>query len=224
MSHIKQLVLDVLKPHKPTIIDISEKLSSDYWYNTQAVSYSLLSIGKFTKENKLSEQLKFAYNIDGGSLTDAGSQKAILHVDIPVSNSSVKKVQVINKSDGILYARLIVHGQPIVGDQTEAANHLAIKVVYKTTDGGTNWFPSSDGLQRGVAMAGAFEHTNSNVFYHGSVAGVQKTTDGGVTWLDANHGLPQVAVRGIATDPSTEGTLYIATQGMGIFKSDDAIR
>ena len=118
-------------------VEISEKLSSEYWYNTQAISYSLLAVGKFTKENKLSDQLKFAYNVDGGNVVEAGSQKAIMHVDIPISNINRKKVQVINKSDGILYARLIVNGQPIVGDPTESANHLAIKVVYKTTNGQT---------------------------------------------------------------------------------------
>ena len=119
------------------VVEISDKLGSDYWYNTQAVSYSLLAMGKFTKENKLSDQLKFAYQIDDGKVIDAGSQKSIMHIDIPAKNAVNRSVSVSNKNNGIIYARLIVNGQPVVGDQTEASNHLAIKVLYKTTEGQT---------------------------------------------------------------------------------------
>jgi uncharacterized protein YfaS (alpha-2-macroglobulin family) len=118
-------------------VEISERLSSDYWYNTQAVSYSLLAMGKFSKENTLSDQMKFAYQVDGGQLIEAGSQKSMIHVDIPASSKTNRSVSVVNKNNGVVYARLIVNGQPIVGDQTEASNHLAIKVVYKTTGGQT---------------------------------------------------------------------------------------
>ena len=83
----------------------------------------------------VSDQLKFSFQIDGGKLIDAGSQKSILQIDVPAKNADRKKVTVINKNDGILYARLIVNGQPVVGDQTETANHLTMNVVYKTTDG-----------------------------------------------------------------------------------------
>ncbi len=116
-------------------VEISQKLSSDYWYNTQAISYSLLAMGKFSKENRLADQLKFAYQVDGGALIDAGSQKSMIHIEIPTDQKVNRSVSVMNKNQGIIYSRLIVNGQPIVGDQTEAANHLSINVVYKTVNG-----------------------------------------------------------------------------------------
>jgi len=118
-------------------VEISEKLSSGHWYNTQALSYSLLAMGKFSKENTLSDQMEFTYQIDGGQVVDARSQKSMIHIDIPINSTGRKKVSVVNKNDGVIYSRLIVNGQPIVGDQTEASNHLTIKVVYKTTGGQT---------------------------------------------------------------------------------------
>ena len=81
--------------------------------------------------------MKFAYQIDGGQTVEKSSQKSMIHVDIPINSTGRKKVSVLNKNDGVIYSRLIVNGQPIVGDQTEASNHLAIKVVYKTTGGKT---------------------------------------------------------------------------------------
>jgi uncharacterized protein YfaS (alpha-2-macroglobulin family) len=35
----------------------------------------------------------------------------------------------------MLYAKIVVRGQPIVGDQTEAAKNMAMNIQYKTTDG-----------------------------------------------------------------------------------------
>lgn len=119
------------------VVEVSNGLGSEYWYNTQAISYSLLAFGKFMKENQLSDQLKFAYQVNGGQVVDAGSQKSVMHINIPAKSLGTKSVSVINKNNGIIYARLIVNGQPVVGDQTEAANHLAINVVYKSVGGQT---------------------------------------------------------------------------------------
>ncbi len=117
------------------ILDISKNLSSESWYNTQATAYALLAIGKFTKENKTSGQLKFAYQVNNGNMIDAGSQKSMMQISIPVKNTENKTVSVTNQNNGVIYARLIVNGQPVVGDQTEVSNKLAIDVVYKNIDG-----------------------------------------------------------------------------------------
>src|SRR5690606_11947906 len=74
------------------ILDISKNLSSESWYNTQATAYALLAIGKFTKENKTSGQLKFAYQVNNGNMIDAGSQKSMMQISIPVKNTENKTV------------------------------------------------------------------------------------------------------------------------------------
>ena len=58
-----------------------------------------------------------------------------MQIDVPVDNLNSKDVKVTNMSNGILYARLILTGQPVAGDQTEAENNLKMAVDYKDMKG-----------------------------------------------------------------------------------------
>jgi photosystem II stability/assembly factor-like uncharacterized protein len=98
-------------------------------------------------------------------------------------------------------------------------------IVYKTTDGGGNWFASNSGLGGLELWDGAFDPVNSDVFYIGSDEGVYKTTNAGASWFVANNGLEGLeypCIRDIAVDPSNNQIVYVATWGSGIFKSTDA--
>ena len=76
----------------------------------------------------------------------------------------------------------------------------------------------------------AFDPTNSNVLYTATqVNGVYKSTDGGETWTASNGSLTPWAtangnfidVRSIFVDPSNPQSLYIGTNGDGVYKSTD---
>ncbi|MFT5382847.1 MAG: hypothetical protein ACI81W_000241 [Saprospiraceae bacterium] len=114
---------------------ISEGLNSGQWYSTQTTAYSLKVIGKFVAGNKLSDELRFTYQLGSGKGVAVGTQKPISLIDIDVSNGRNTTVKVTNTSGGMLYAKIVVRGQPIVGDQTEAAKNMAMNIQYKTTDG-----------------------------------------------------------------------------------------
>lgn len=80
----------------------------------------------------------------------------------------------------------------------------AINGVYKTTDGGANWFPITNGL--GAIknfLSLAMSPTDPNTIYLGSSfsvatstgpSAIYKSTDGGANWVLSSNGLP--------TDPS----------------------
>ena len=113
--------------------------------------------------------------------------------------------------------------------------------VWKTTDGGINWEPVSDGSIFGTASVGAIGLSDSdpNVVYvgmgespiRGNVShgdGVYKSTDGGKTWkhigLEDTRQISRVRVH-----PKNPDIVYVAAQGhvwgpneqRGIFRSKD---
>lgn len=113
---------------------ISDQMNTENWYSTQSTAYCLLAMGKFVAKNDLAKGLKYAYQVDGSQMTSVGSKKAISFIDLDLNNGA-RTVAVSNTSGGILYAKLVVTGQPAVGDQTESSSNLVLDVSYKTTDG-----------------------------------------------------------------------------------------
>ncbi len=112
--------------------------------------------------------------------------------------------------------------------------------VWKTTDGGANWFNVSDGFFK-TGSVGAIDAADSdpNVIYVGmgeetvrgnvsSGDGVYKSTDGGKTWKHSGLGDTQQIAR-IRVHPKDPNTVYVAALGhlwgnneeRGIFRSRD---
>ncbi|MEM9921075.1 MAG: MG2 domain-containing protein [Bacteroidota bacterium] len=114
---------------------ISDRMSGDNWYSTQTTAYALMAFGKLVGEGKTDNKIDFAYQINGGAMVNAGSSKPVHLVEIPMDQMGRKSIKVTNKGGNLLYARVINQGQPIVGDQSSANNHLKIAVNYKGTDG-----------------------------------------------------------------------------------------
>ncbi len=114
---------------------VAEQMDGQRWYSTQTTAYALNSMGKFASQNNLSDELRFTYTLEDGSEVEVGTQKSLSLIDIDVSNGKNTSVKVKNSTRGVLYAKLVVRGQPIVGDQTEASKNVAMTIKYRTTDG-----------------------------------------------------------------------------------------
>ncbi|MEP1096886.1 MAG: glycosyl hydrolase [Cyclobacteriaceae bacterium] len=112
--------------------------------------------------------------------------------------------------------------------------------LWKTIDGGTEWFPVTDGkISSSSIGAVAVAETNPDVVYigggetqlRGSITqgdGVYKTVDGGKTWRDL--GLKETqAISRIRVHPTNPDIVYVAALGhpygdneeRGVFKSTD---
>lgn len=110
--------------------------------------------------------------------------------------------------------------------------------LWKTTDGGNEWFPVTDGqISSSSIGAVTVAETNPDVVYigggetqlRGSITqgdGVYKTTDGGKTWK--HLGLKETqAISRIRVDPTNENLVYVAALGhpygeneeRGVFRS-----
>ncbi len=99
--------------------------------------------------------------------------------------------------------------------------------LWKTTDGGSSWESSTDGLAT-LGVSSIIVHpTNPDTLYFGSGdrdggdspgLGVYKSTDGGVTWSQSNTGMGNRTVGELIMDPTDSDIMLAATNG-AIYRS-----
>mgnify|MGYP001256350998 CR=1 FL=1 len=129
-----QVLLGDMKAAAANLQHIAESLSADAWYSTQTTAYSLLAIGKFAGKSKAGEDFKFSFDGGDGRWVDVGSSTPVMQVNLPV-NGSGKTLSVRNTGSNVLFARLILTGQPLTGETTALANNLQIEVNYTLPTG-----------------------------------------------------------------------------------------
>ena len=114
---------------------ISEELNLKRWYSTQTTSYALLAVGKFVGGNKISKEMSFEYSIDGNNSNKIISTKPIIQEAITLPFNEDTNINVKNNFSYPLFARIILEGKPITGDQTDASNKLELSIGYYLMDG-----------------------------------------------------------------------------------------
>ncbi len=115
---------------------ISQKLSSQTWYGTQSVAQSLLSMAKLLGNDAAQNAFSFSYKIGQNGIVNQNCKAALYQKGLEIDKGT-KSVTIKNTSKGILFARLIHSGKPAIGDQTVAANHLSMSILYKNMKGET---------------------------------------------------------------------------------------
>jgi len=93
--------------------------------------------------------------------------------------------------------------------------------VYKTTDGGASWFPSSIGLTQPYVHALAVDRNHSYILV-GTDAGLFRSWNEGASWRPLGYGLPAApSIRDIVIDPSMPSRAFIAIWEAGVYRSED---
>ena len=115
---------------------IAERMNSERWMSTQTVAYSLMAIGKFVGDNAAGKDFTFTHKIANNNSINAGSSKPMVQLDVPVDMTTNRKAYIKNTSNGVLYARLVTTGQPLIGDEKEEDSNLRMSIVYKDMKGG----------------------------------------------------------------------------------------
>jgi uncharacterized protein YfaS (alpha-2-macroglobulin family) len=119
----------------PLISDISKRLSSDSWYSTQTLAYSLVVIGKYLGKNSDGGAISLSYEWEGrsGSLS-SGAFLALQ--ELPIADKGLSRtLKIKNDSQSPVYLRLIVKGQPGLGGEKAFSNGLQLFVNYHDKDG-----------------------------------------------------------------------------------------
>ena len=90
--------------------------------------------------------------------------------------------------------------------------------VFKSLDGGANWFLNNTNLNTASTRALVVDPINPAILYSGGEFGVYRSTNGATNWQAVNSSLGNQTVRALAINPVTSTTLYAATAG-GIYRS-----
>ncbi|WP_423736638.1 alpha-2-macroglobulin family protein [Chitinophaga caseinilytica] len=114
--------------------EVAAELGKEQWYSTQTTAYSLIAVAKFCGTNKGSK-MSFSYNLSG---TGGNVNSESYLSQLPVAFKGTNSVTVQNKGQNVLYARLILRGQPEAGQNPYAENQpdvMSMSVDYNTRTG-----------------------------------------------------------------------------------------
>lgn len=114
--------------------DLSEALSDQAWLSTQTTAYSLLAIGKFVGITSTREDFNFAFNYRNNR-QDVTSEEPVFQLALDDLKEEGNEIGFQNKSNGKLFTRLIISGQPRPGLEKGSSNNLQIEVRYLNPDG-----------------------------------------------------------------------------------------
>ncbi len=116
--------------------EVSRQLAGEGWYSTQTTAYSLLAIAGYCGANPSGEKVLAAATVNGKNVQiDSKAYVTLTNVELTTAN---KEIRVVNKGSNVLYARLVVQGQPVAGEQVQPVNNpdvLTLDVSYLTQDG-----------------------------------------------------------------------------------------
>jgi len=103
--------------------------------------------------------------------------------------------------------------------QAETVYAATLNGLYKTTDAAKSWFRIGANLPDQMIIAIAMDRDGS--LYAASRKGVYKSLDSGATWKASNNGLHSLNIRSLVMSPSDPGTIYVGTNGTGLYRSRD---
>ena len=115
--------------------EIAEALNRRRWMSTQTTAYSLIAIARFLEIAEGAEEIDLQYRITGAGEGSVKSTAPVSQVSFDIEGQGRQQVHVTNNSSGIVFARLIQEGVPLVGDTTAASNNLVQKVRYLNLEG-----------------------------------------------------------------------------------------
>ena len=106
-------------------------------WSTQSLATALRALSKYASKNLAGQGPAYAYRLGGNSYRNGDASKPISTVQFTDEAFTTRQVAVKNNSSVRLYARLVVGGQPLVGDETTQASNIQIAVRYADTKGNT---------------------------------------------------------------------------------------
>lgn len=115
----------------PLVKQLSDALSSSMWLSTQTTAFSLMAIAKFIVESDSRSGLKCSYAINGAKSINVDTKVPLHQVQLDF-NGKGGNYTVKNLGSGILYARIVLQGTPVAGEEIERDNNLKVSISYKT--------------------------------------------------------------------------------------------
>lgn len=119
----------------PLAKSISETLNkNNYWMSTQSTAYCLIALSKFSTGEKSGNGVNCDYTINRKNGKISGKEP-ISQVDMEIKDTKTGKVSVKNNGGNTLFVRVILHGVPAAGNETDASNDLGMTVEFTAMNG-----------------------------------------------------------------------------------------
>lgn len=115
--------------------DISTHLSSKEWLSTQTTAYSLIAISKFLHQFNASGEMIASFTLNGNREGSIRTSAYVTQIPLNMDEYSGNGLVLDNKSEGTLFARLILEGTPLIGDNISASNSLSQKIRFVDLEG-----------------------------------------------------------------------------------------
>lgn len=128
-------------------------------------------------------------------------------INLP-SNYEVKQMQFVNDSVGFIIADSIV-GLYLTGK------------IYKTTDGGLNWFEKNFFYQSFDYMHFINQDTGWICMSNGGIGTIRRTTDGGNTFINISNNAPYGPIYFVSNTTGYIGWIGATSQGAVLYKTTD---
>lgn len=115
--------------------DISTQLSLQRWMNTQTTAYSLIGVTKFLEQSNVAGEMDASFTLNGKQDGVIRTSAFVTQIPLNMDEYSENELILENKSEGTLFARLILEGTPLIGDNVSASNSLVQKVRFIDLNG-----------------------------------------------------------------------------------------
>jgi uncharacterized protein YfaS (alpha-2-macroglobulin family) len=153
--------------------EIAGKLSDESWQSTQTTAYALLAVARFeSKAGDRKSPMEYGFKLNGQA-SDGRFDAPMIQREVKLMDDKANKAELVNKSKGELYARLLVRGIPAMGQETAAENGIRLEIAYKDMQGqdlnpdnmdqGSDFIaeftvinPGSHGAMKQLALASVF--------------------------------------------------------------------
>ena len=77
--------------------------------------------------------MTFKYSVNGKEMAVKNTKKPVFKEDVKTSGSK-NALSITNNGDGILYAKLVVEGVPVIGDNESSSRNIIMNVRYLNMD------------------------------------------------------------------------------------------
>ncbi len=114
---------------------IATSLSTNNWYSTQTTAYSLIAISKYLNSYDVAGEINASYLLNTGATGSISTNAFVRQLPLSIDEQAENTIYLSNKSSGTLFARVILEGTPLIGDNISTSSNLVQRVRYLSLNG-----------------------------------------------------------------------------------------
>jgi uncharacterized protein YfaS (alpha-2-macroglobulin family) len=119
---------------RPVYEDVSAALSAEGWLSTQETAYALISILPYVQEASEGEEITVE-SLLGNRRESIGFTTAAARLDMGSPEGTEAAFTIRNRSNAIIYARILTRGLPGEGTEAPLSQGLSLSVEYRNPGG-----------------------------------------------------------------------------------------